>query len=193
MKQLFMLVLALVGACSAAHAAQPPDGAPASGLAFHAPFTLRLHVDKEHYYEQKITQKIPYVDDNTVYLFPGDAFGLKLTVANGEVQAVSYQEKKEGADVELEFRQMINKDGSAQMLLVLKSNIKQRLYIDAVMVVPVGKKGSYQTDLLPLEPGHAGYESWPHPIVQLVLSRLRFAPDAHADAPKTQKPGERAD
>ncbi len=186
MKYLLGLLLAVVFA-SGAQAAQPDD-APANGQAFHAPFTLRLHVDKQHYYEQKITQKIPYVDDNDVYLFPGDAFGLKLTVANGEVQAVSYQKKKEGADVELEFKQVVDKDGSAQMLLTLKSNIKQKLYLDAVMVVTTSK-GSYKTDLLPLQPGHTSFESWPHPIIQLVLTRLRFAPDAHTDAPKAQKPG----
>jgi len=59
------------------------------------------------------------------------------------------------------------------MMLVLKSNIKQVLYQDALMTIP-GKKGIYKTSILPLQPGLGGYESWPHPIVQLVLRNFRL-------------------
>ena len=83
----------------------------------------------------------------------------------------------------LEFKQEAEKGGDAMMMLVLKSNIKQILYMDALMTVP-GKKGIHKTSILPLQPGLMGFESWPHPIVQLVLRNLRLTekiPDKTSD------------
>jgi hypothetical protein len=140
---------------------------------FRDPFTIKLYVDKERCYEQKIDKKIPFAADNNVYLFPGESFGLKLGIVNGEITTVSYQKEKAGADIELEFSQKIEENGDAMMMLVLKSKIKQTLYLDALMIVPE-KKGNYKTSILPLEPGLMNFESWPHPIVQLVLINLRL-------------------
>ena len=86
---------------------------------------------------------------------------------------MTYQKDKAGADVEVEFKQEVDKDGTPMMMLVLKSNIKKVLYIDALMTVPE-REGIYKTSILPLQPGLMGFESWPHPIVQLVLRNLRF-------------------
>jgi len=142
-------------------------------LIFREPFTLKLHVDKEHYYEEKFDRKIPFVAHNNVYLFSRESFGLKLNITNGEISAVTYQEKKKDADIELTFKQEMQDNGDAMMMLKVKSNIKQVLFLDALTTVP-GKKGTCKTSILPLQPGLTGFETWPHPIVQLVLTNLRF-------------------
>jgi hypothetical protein len=150
---------------------------------FREPFTLKLHVDKDHYYEEKFEKKIPFVADNNVYLFSGESFGLKLTVANGEISAVTYQKEKAGADIEVTFNEDAQKNGDPMMMLTLKSNIKQVLYLDALMTVP-GEKGTFKTSILPLKPGLTNYETWPHPIVQLVLKNLRFKKEAAKETTK---------
>ena len=37
---------------------------------FRSPLVLKLHIDNEHYYEQKF-DRVPYVADGEVYLFGG--------------------------------------------------------------------------------------------------------------------------
>jgi hypothetical protein len=180
----FILMMALANAGIAAESAQPPTNAPAdNNLVFRDPFTIKLHVDKERYYEEKVVKKIPFVADNNVYLFPGESFGLKLSVVDGEITTVSYQKEKISADVELEFKQEIEENGDAMMMLVIKSRIKQILYLDALMIVP-RKKGNYKTSILPLKPGLMNFESWPHPIIQLVLRNLRFKENVSNNSPE---------
>lgn len=191
MHQVVLRVLLRVGLLSLAPALawaaesgadQATAPAQAEELTFREPFTLKLRVDKEHYYEEKLDRKIPFVADNTVYLFSGDSFGLSLSVENGEIVAVAYQKAKAGADIEVEFNQ---DDDDATMMLTLKSNIKQVLYLDALMTVP-GKKKIRKTSVLPLQPGLGGYELWPHPIVQLILTNLRFKEEISTPAPQRQ-------
>ena len=79
------LTIGLVVAGVTAQPAQEPANAPAGGPGFREPFTLKLHVDKENYYEERFDRKIPFVADNAVYLFAGESFGLKLNVTNGEI------------------------------------------------------------------------------------------------------------
>ena len=71
---------------------------------FRSPFVLRLHVDKEHYYEENF-DRIPYVADGDVYLFAGESFGISVIITDGRVSQVTYQRDPEKADVEFKFSQ----------------------------------------------------------------------------------------
>ena len=59
------------------------------------------------------------------------------------------------------------------MMLVLKNNTQQTLDMDALMTIP-GRKQVARTNILSLQAGLSGFESWPHPIVQLVLRNIRI-------------------
>jgi hypothetical protein len=147
---------------------------------FRAPFKLKLHVDDHRYYEQSF-DRIPYVVGNDVYLFVGEAFGLNVTVTENEVSHIAYQKDAAKADVELNFTQEKSPNGW-MMMLVTRNRLKRKLFFDALMTVP-GKKELYKTSVLPVEPGLSNYESWPHPIVQLVLRNFRFSDDSQIRAP----------
>jgi acylphosphatase len=129
-------------------------------------------VDKENYYEQKFP-KIPYVYKDHVYLFKDDVFGIDLRITNGMVQGVSYQSDTNKAAVSLRFTQEVKDNGDAMMLLVIENHTKHKLFIDALMTVPKREKPQ-RTSILPVDAGRSGFESWPHPIVQLVLQNIRF-------------------
>jgi hypothetical protein len=58
------------------------------------------------------------------------------------------------------------------MSLIIDNNLKVWLQMDALMTLP-GKKGIYKTSILPVGAGLSDCESWPHPIVQLVLRNFR--------------------
>ncbi len=181
--------LSVSTACLAAGATtnHEPTTPTETNLVFRQPFTLKIRVDKGQYYEERYERKIPYVAANDVYLFCGESFGLKLGITDGEVVSVTYQKEKTGADVEVEFKQEDGKDGEPMTMLVLKSNVKRALFIDALMTVPE-RKGIFKTSILPLQPGRMGFESWPHPIVQLVLRNLRFTQTTPNQSPEVIRP-----
>jgi hypothetical protein len=139
---------------------------------FRKPFTLKLPIDKEHYYEQKF-EKTPYVLDGDIYLFNGDEFGVSLDVDAGIIRKVSYQKQFKKADVTFKFTQEKEKDGSIMTLLVINNHSQKKLFLDALMTIPRKERVS-KTSILPVEAGLIDIESWPHPIIQLVLRNLRF-------------------
>jgi hypothetical protein len=139
---------------------------------FRAPFKLRLHIDDDHYYEQGF-ERIPYVANNEVYLFSGEGFGINVTVSGDQLAGITYQPDIAKADVEFNFTQEKSADGF-MMLLVTRNKLKRKLFFDALMTVP-GKPEIYKTSVLPVEPNLSNFESWPHPIIQLVLNNFRFS------------------
>jgi hypothetical protein len=139
---------------------------------FRAPVVLKLHVDNEHYFEETF-DRVPYVADNNVYLFAGESFGITVTIADDQMSRITYQRNPAKADVEFKFTQEKSRDGF-MMLLVIKNKLKRKLFLDALMTVP-REKQIYKTTVLPIDPSLSSFESWPHPIVQLVLKNFRFS------------------
>lgn len=148
------------------------EKAPADAPVFRAPFTLKLRIDKARYYEEHF-DKIPYVADGEVYLFSGEKFGINLTAAEDGTLGATYQPDVKKADVWFIFTQEKMDKDKLMMLLTVKSNLDRRLFYDALMTVPE-KKEIYKTNMLPVEAHLSNFESWPHPIVQLVLGHFRF-------------------
>lgn len=148
------------------------DGQLPIGTVFRKPFTLVLGIDKEHYYEEKF-EKAPYVYSNGVYLFKGDHFGVKFVINKDEIAAVRYESDISKADAILTFSQEKVKD-DLLMILKIENRTKFRLNLDALMTVP-GQKGVYKTSIVPVEAGLTDYESWHHPIVQLVLREFHVS------------------
>ena len=109
-----------------------------------------------------------------MYLFKGDEFGLTLVIQDNSIRTVKYQPDVKKADVTLKFTQEVQPNGTAMMMLHIHNKTKQTLNVDALMTVP-DKKGIAKTCILPVQPGLSGFESWPHPIVQLVLRNIRIA------------------
>ncbi|MEO8204986.1 MAG: hypothetical protein ABI615_02320 [Chthoniobacterales bacterium] len=140
-------------------------------LVFRKPFTLELYINKEHSYSEKFPE-IPYTDKGSIYLFKGDEFGVNLNLSDGTIKKITYQPDLAKADVTFHFTQEI-KEQPPLMMLVIKNNTKERLFMDSVMTMP-GKKGISPTSILPIDGGLSDYESWPHPIIQLVLRNLRL-------------------
>ena len=156
-----------------AFAADDTAKKPAEDTIFRKPFTLKLHIDKEHFYEEKFG-KIPFVYGGDVYLFKGDEFGLNIDIQDNSIRTVKYQPDMNKADVTLKFTQKVQIDGAAMMMLHIHNNTKHTVNVDALMTVPE-KKGIGKTSIFPVQPGLSGFESWPHPIVQLVLRNIRIA------------------
>ncbi len=149
---------------------------------FRQPFTLKLRVDDEHFYEQSF-DRVPYVLDGDVYLFAGEGFGLNVQIDGERISRVTYQPDNAKANVTLRFTQEKTKNGD-MMMLTVQNHLKRKLFYNAMMTIP-SKSGIYKTSVLPVEVGLSSYESWPHPVVQLVLNDFRFS---EAQQPPLGKP-----
>jgi len=143
-----------------------------AGVVFRKPFTLRVRVDQEHYYEEK-KDKIPYVYRGDVYLFIGDHFGLKIDVANGAVRAVRYERDLSKADLTLEFSEGDLVKGRYSSILKMQNRTKYTFLMHGAMTVP-DRKDILETRINPVNARLLHYEAWPHPIVQLALSHIRL-------------------
>src|SRR5689334_23457595 len=134
-------------------------------VVFRPPFTLKVPVDREHYYEEK-KGKVPYVYKGEATLFIGDAYGLKIDVENGRVRSVRYERNLSKADVTLEFAQGDPVNGKATSFLKMKNHTRYTFLMDAAMTVP-DRKDILATSFDPVRAGIWHFEFWPHPIVEL--------------------------
>ena len=166
---LSLLVLSLAGAAEAP-----------TGEVFREPFTLKLRVDQEHFYEQKINARIPYVHGGMVFLFCGESFGVKLVKDGDRVVEVRYEPEEKAADLFLKFSQEKINDGWSTMLK-LENRTTDRLHVGAAMAVRE-RKDPFETSILPLGPGMTNYKTWPHPIVQLILRDIWVMKETGKDA-----------
>jgi len=173
MRKTVRFVLALAILLSTAPAfVQQQAAPPPEQLVFRPPFDLKLKIDKEHYYQEHFAE-IPFVAAGDVYLFAGESFGINVTVVDDKITGVTYQPDSAKCDVSFRFSQEKLDKNEMIMMLTTRNGLKHRLLFDALMTVP-GKKGVFKTSILPIEPGLSNYESWPDPIVQLVLRNFRF-------------------
>lgn len=140
-------------------------------LALRDPFTLKLKLQGGSNYEEHF-DAVPYVKDGSIYIFPGEKFGVNAQVDGDKIASLSYVKDAAKADIRREFTERGGGNG-VMMLLVIENKLKQTLYLDAGMQVP-NRKGAYKTSILPVIGGKAGFESWPHPISLLILRNLRF-------------------
>jgi hypothetical protein len=60
------------------------------------------------------------------------------------------------------------------MMLTVQNKLNRTFSYDALMTVPT-RKEILETHVLPVEARLSNFESWPHPIVQLVLRNFRFS------------------
>ena len=151
---------------------QAPTDTTTEEPVFRPPFVVKLRHYEEHF------DKVPYVAGDDVHLFAGENFGINVTMVGDQVSRITYQRDPAKGDVEFKFTQ--EKKGP-MMMLFIRNGLTRRLFFDASMTVPE-RKGVYRTSVLPVEPAATNVESWPHPIVQLVLRNLRFSPAAGTPA-----------
>jgi|SRR5262245_20704550 len=175
MRKALRLVFAATMALALSALMSPQTSTAQDQPIFRKLFTLKLHMGDGRVYEERF-ERSPYIADNTVFLFAGDHFGIKVTLAGEEISAVSFEKDSSKADVVFKFTQEKADSARPMTLLVSRNKLKRPLLMDGFMTVP-GKSGIYRTSLVPVRAGLVSYESWPHPIVQLALRNFRFAPN----------------
>jgi hypothetical protein len=184
MKNVHPLVVSIVLCLASATTVSAQKPAPkANAPVLRQPFTLKLKVDKDHYYEERFDRHIPYVSENEVYLFLGDRFGVNLTVRNDRIIDVRYQPDVAKADVWFSFEQPKELPGGLGMTLAIENKMKRGVSMEGLMSMP-NKKEVFKTSIQSVQAGKGGLESWPHPISQLVLGNLQITKESASEPKK---------
>ena len=140
---------------------------------FRDAFTLKLPLDKKHYYEQNYP-KVPYVHNNEVCIFPNEEFRVGIIFSKGKVQSVTYDpNKKCDQYFEFIFKHKFTDSGEVHMTLTATNKTKYNMIYDAIMVVP-DNQSPLKTSIVPVYAGLMSFEFWPHPILQLLLGDFRI-------------------
>jgi len=158
--------------------AQSQPGQADPKQVFRPPFDLKLHIDKKPDWEQHI-DRTPFVAGNEVFVFPGERFGINVTVKDNQIASIAYEPDGAKSDIEFHFSQEKITDTMSIMMLVTRNGMKRTLVFDARMSIPKEKE-PFPTGITPIEPGLSSYESWPNPITEIVLSNFRLTDTAAA-------------
>lgn len=147
---------------------------PAQPPLLRKAFTVELQVeDKKQPYIEHF-ENVSFVADNSVYLFPGDDFGVDLTVTNGKVVTVVYDPRPKKADVEFTFTQLRAANNKRPfMILGVENRLARVVAFNAVLTLPEKKK-DHETHIFKIQKGENRMYSWPSPTMKVALVDFRF-------------------
>jgi len=146
--------------------------APAQYPTVRKSVAVELVTDKKKPYIEHF-EDVPFVTNNKVCLFPGENFGVDVTV-NGKAVVVTYNPRHKKADVEFWFRQQKASNNNRQfMILEVESRLSRMLTFNAALIFPEQKR-DYDTHIFHVNPKEQNFYSWPRPTVKLTLEDFRF-------------------
>ena len=122
-------------------------------------------------YEQTNSYVYPVVQSIGVTIFPGEEIFLKGTFVDNELTNITALDisKKKDAVLSFKFEQINN----GSMLLTTnnygKYDIKYHLHM-----MPLDDERMLKTSSCPVLSGMATFESWPHPIYQLLINTFKI-------------------
>ena len=116
--------------------------------------------------------KAPYVHQGRVNILAGETLTIGGEETDGKLTGLRYLGGKPAKDPENTLVFKLEHPGGTAMLSVTNHFAKPVKYRAAMQ--PGGKSVFYETSSCPVAAGLGAFESWPHPIVQLVLMDFRF-------------------
>ncbi len=139
------------------------------------PYKLKVAIEKNAAYEEDI-KATPYVfDSNNVQLYPGETVFVETEVDNGIIK--SMKAVKENANpaktIIISFSQTAKKGVHQMMMLKVTNPFTQTLVYNAKFMPLKGSK-FLETDVLPVQAGISGFETWQEIITAIVLNGWRF-------------------
>lgn len=145
------------------------------------------------------TSPVPYTDEGTIAIYPGESFSVRISVEGKKVGPPVFVERFKGdppvgplghkpeAEMKalqdtksmpeegmlyLTFKQEDNPRGG--MSLVVTSRLPVTIKYDAVMFIPTadGPRPA-RTSSCPVFSGASGFETWPQPLTMMLLTNIR--------------------
>lgn len=134
-------------------------------------FNLKLPVDGEQYFEQKVASSPYFVKEKTLQIYPGEKIFIEFEIEKKEI--VSMKVVKENLNpektIEVELIQTVKDRKSEMIMLKIVNPFKKDLEYKAMMFI-VGHDKWINTNVLPVKSKLTSYETWTDVIITLVLT-----------------------
>lgn len=118
----------------------------------------------------------PAAQSNKISILPGDKLFIEAEVLNGNLLGnfkLVNEIKNPNKTIQFSFTQM---DSSVGMMLSVKNPFSSSIKYHLNMIDFSGKL--HQTSSCPVKAKISVFESWPHPIPELILTDMRFLKDS---------------
>jgi len=134
-------------------------------------YTLKLPVDGDHFYEQKIKSSPFFVKENVLQIYPGEKLFIEAEITKKEITSMKVVKENLNPErtIEIEFTQTTKDRKSESMMLEVVNPFKKDLEYKAMMFI-VGHDKWINTNVFPVKAKLTGYETWSDVIISLVLS-----------------------
>jgi hypothetical protein len=134
-------------------------------------FTLKVLVDGDQFYEQKIISSPYFVKENVLQIYPGEKLFIEAEITKKEITSMKVVKENLNPEktIEIEFSQTTKDRKSESMMLEIVNPFKKDLEYKAMMFI-VGHDKWINTNVFPVKAKLIGYETWSDVIISLVLS-----------------------
>lgn len=138
-------------------------------------FTLKLPVDGEQYYEQKVESSPYFVKENVLQIYPGEKLFIEVEIDKKEITSMKVVKENLNPDktIEIELTQKVKDRKNEMIMLKVVNPFKKDLEYKAMMFI-VGHDKWINTNVLPVKAKLTGYETWSDVIITLVLTEWKL-------------------
>jgi len=139
------------------------------------PYKLTVAVDDSSVYEQDIKAG-PYIfPDKTIQLYPGENIYVEVEQDNGIIKSMKTvkENKNPSKTLSISFTQSTKNKVHEEMILKILNPFSQNLVYKANIFLLKQNKW-VNTDVLPIQSGLSGYETWPDIIISIALGKWTF-------------------
>jgi len=130
--------------------------------------------------EMKLAQ--PVIQGNLISIFPGETIYLTFDPGDSGPENLRsvISEDFSANTLTFKFSQEAKLGDGVGMLLNVRNQSKRYIKYDLGMQL-LDSDDLYKTSSCPLMPELSGFESWPHPIFQLVMTNFRWVDKSDMD------------
>jgi len=138
-------------------------------------YTLKLPVNGEQFYEQKVFKSPYFVKENVLQIYPGEKLFIEVETTKSEITTmrVVKENLNPKKTILVEFTQTTKGNKSESMMLKVVNPFEKDLEYKAMMYI-VGHDKWIDTNVYPVRAKLTGFEMWSDVIITLVLSDWKF-------------------
>jgi hypothetical protein len=131
--------------------------------------TIKLKINTNEFAEFDFP-KGPYVADGYINLLNGEEVNVEFTEDTDGLLKARYVEKVNSAEKIVTFKLVQTDDGT---ILSVKNPFGKNILYDC-LIQHYQETRLRKTRIIPVESGLIGFEIWPYPITQVVISNIRY-------------------
>jgi hypothetical protein len=138
-------------------------------------FTIEIAADETHQYSAEIPESPFFVKEKILQIYCGESLYIECEIDKDSISSMKVVEKNLHPEktIMIEFTQNSEDRKNITTMLKVKNPFNKKFNYDAYMFTPTSKNWT-STSIIPILPNLMNFETWPHPIVTLILENWRF-------------------